>query len=1500
MSGEMARAEALPQGEAPGFGVDLYAQATKAVSLRTPFEGDEAAPRVPTLPARLVSWAGPGDARKKHKKILPPPPDDAAPEPPPQSPVATPAKVGLWDQFEAYFRPVTLADVEMLRPKLPFGYSKVDSCMLIPFLGSDKELINQAETYDVAVAETTSYLGVGGEEVVTNRERGVQSVHLASQKERNDQSVEQDIHDVVVQQMVSDKELNRHRGGQGIQEVSVQLGGRSFGVDQAGSSSGIVLAQCVEEEGISLNWLLGATGRFVLTSERPNKKRKLLGADAGLEQLVLLPRVGAEASSSCDVCCLGESSMESNRIVNCSNCKVSVHQRCYGLHAVPDGQWLCARCTYLESTGWSLNEDAGGTQSMPCALCPKEKGALKPVKVEPTRIAGVGHQKFVHLFCSLWAPEVFVEDMESMEPVLSLENVQENRMKLTCSICKIKHGACVRCSHGTCRTPFHPICARESKHQMEIWGKSRHPNVELRAFCSKHSAVGYTSSIENSNLASEQNPRKSGPDNTTLSSGKIPILRFTRKNKDKFINCGTSTSSSGNLIRVKTIEQGALANTVRNENTQPIRIWETGAGHPSAGGDHMRSSGDIAVVLRKLIDSGKVSVSDIASEVGISSESLEAALVGETTTFSHGLTLKIIKWLQNSVHMHGAQGNVCKGSSVVVQDNKSDGLDTTDTVDVKNALVLDHDKGVLVDVPDSTVTEPARTRSKSNSKILKENNATCAIGVTILQNGKKNMVKESSNPECSAKEFANESTQEFSPTSNKDVLKDEHGILILNDTSGNKDFGTSTEIPNENQGALLGRKINHLTEVELGPCLEKGVSSHDHCFVQGDNCRDGVYSVENSFNARVCGSNCSHGQPFFNFDDSHSYIHPFIKKKISHHWDITFNQNKEALNHYIQESPYPSHEEIPTDSWVEVEGTADTTATGQVLKARSSKILEHSPDDEVEGEMVYLQSRLLDNAVVLKHRYEKLIAKVVQNLSRELDAFSKRKWDLIFVNQFLRDVREAKKRGRKEKRHKEAQAVLAAAAAAIASSSRNSTMRKDAKEDAPESSPKLVAGSSRVGQRTSSLLWINDSSKSSDNKFGSFHMPISSKENGLHCDVCMRTETLLNRIFVCSRCKAAVHIDCYRNLENSIGPWNCELCEDQDISSEAATVSDKSHCNGKKLPFAQCGMCHGTSGAFRKTVDGKWIHAFCAEWLLDTKYVRGQDNPVEGMESLVEGKDTCCVCLRNVGMCLRCSSGDCNITFHPTCARSSGLYMNTKGFGTTPQHKAYCGKHSVEQKEADAQQFGPEELTSMKRMRVELEKLRLLCERIIKREKVKRETVMCDHDILAKTKDTVIFSYLACGASSESATTSVHNRSYSGAAQRSDDVTVDSTISGKKTIRFSLNNRDADRNTADSSRTLISFKRKLSERGPRAGKQLPQRPTAAKKLEDEDKKTTDKKITMQQREMFQKELVMTSDQASTQNQLLPKGYVYVPRDSLSKEKLWNRNTQPHNPQEPGG
>jgi hypothetical protein len=79
---------------------------------------------------------------------------------------------------------------------------------------------------------------------------------------------------------------------------------------------------------------------------------------------------------------------------------------------------------------------------------------------------------------------------------------------------------------------------------------------------------------------------------------------------------------------------------------------------------------------------------------------------------------------------------------------------------------------------------------------------------------------------------------------------------------------------------------------------------------------------------------------------------------------------------------------------------------------------------------------------------EDLKFKVVQSLSHELDSFNKRKWDHIIVNQFLRDIREAKKRGNSERRHKEAQAILAAAAPCAAPSLRNETFKKETENDA--------------------------------------------------------------------------------------------------------------------------------------------------------------------------------------------------------------------------------------------------------------------------------------------------------------------------------------------------------------------------------------------------------------------------------------------------------------------
>jgi len=260
---------------------------------------------------------------------------------------------------------------------------------------------------------------------------------------------------------------------------------------------------------------------------------------------------------------------------------------------------------------------------------------------------------------------------------------------------------------------------------------------------------------------------------------------------------------------------------------------------------------------------------------------------------------------------------------------------------------------------------------------------------------------------------------------------------------------------------------------------------------------------------------------------------------------------------------------------------------------------------------------------------------------------------------------------------------------------------------------------------------------------------------------------------------------------------------------------------------------------------------------LENTFRRGQYNAVDGMdENLLKGKDTCSICHHNVGTCLKCSTIGCQVTFHPACARDAGLYMNTKKIGNMWRHKAYCGNHSIEQRKVDSQQYGPAEVKIMKQMRVELERLRLLCERIVKREKEKKELVVCEHDILAVKRDYFAFSFRTPfytsgpGASSESATTSVNNNSYSGKRQRSDDitvrsddVTVDSTISRKHTVRFPIDSKDTDRNTADSSTSTISYKRKLDDGELVADKNLEERAVvASKKPEAGETKSTDKKV----------------------------------------------------------
>jgi hypothetical protein len=52
------------------------------------------------------------------------------------------------------------------------------------------------------------------------------------------------------------------------------------------------------------------------------------------------------------------------------------------------------------------------------------------------------------------------------------------------------------------------------------------------------------------------------------------------------------------------------------------------------------------------------------------------------------------------------------------------------------------------------------------------------------------------------------------------------------------------------------------------------------------------------------------------------------------------------------------------------------------------------------------------------------------------------------------------------------------------------------------------------------------------------------------------------------------------------------------MPSDSVISRNQSDCNGVKACLVQCGLCHGTSGAFRRTVKGQWVHAFCAEVMI--------------------------------------------------------------------------------------------------------------------------------------------------------------------------------------------------------------------------------------------------------------------------------------------------------------
>jgi hypothetical protein len=112
------------------------------------------------------------------------------------------------------------------------------------------------------------------------------------------------------------------------------------------------------------------------------------------------------------MCCFDGTSHDddNNKILFCDGCNAAIHQTCYGIPEIPEGEFFCDRCEHirdLNNKGVLYYEPEELKDVVKCSLCPVYHGALKRTT----------DGRWVHMCCAIFAKGAVITDLEWMGPV---------------------------------------------------------------------------------------------------------------------------------------------------------------------------------------------------------------------------------------------------------------------------------------------------------------------------------------------------------------------------------------------------------------------------------------------------------------------------------------------------------------------------------------------------------------------------------------------------------------------------------------------------------------------------------------------------------------------------------------------------------------------------------------------------------------------------------------------------------------------------------------------------------------------------------------------------------------------------------------------------------------------------------------------------------------------------------------------------------------------------